>query len=220
MIRAAIFDLDGTLVDSLPGIADGLNGALSARGLPSHPPEKVERFVGNGSWMLVRRGIGGAPSEALVEEVHEIFLSLYAESHITGTHLYPGIRSMLESLHRDGMPLAVCSNKPHRYTVDIISRMFSWVPWMQVLGQKESIPAKPAPTGALSIAHMMNIPPSEVAFVGDSLVDFETGKAAGMQPVLVGWGFTSAEKLKRANAPIVFSVSDLHKFLQAPHRES
>ena len=219
MIRAVIFDLDGTLVDSLPGIAGGLNRALTGHELPAHPPEAVKRFVGNGSRMLVRRGIGGDPPEALVDKVHEDFLSFYAEEHISGTNLYPGIRAMLETLHHAGMPLAVCSNKPHHYTEDIMSRMFSWVPWVKVLGQKESIPVKPDPAGALSIALAMRISAPEIAFVGDSLVDFETGRAAGMQPVLVEWGFNPAEKLTEATAPLVSSVTDLRKFLQAPPRE-
>jgi len=216
-MRAAIFDLDGTLVNSLPGIADALNSALAAQGLSTHPRDLVERFIGNGSRMLVRRGIGGDPPDTLVDKIHESFLSFYSESLISGTHLYPGVRTMLETLHLDGMPMAVCSNKPHQYTVAIMTQMFSWVPWIMVLGQKKSIPIKPDPSGALSIASAMQIPASEIAFVGDSPVDFETARAAGMNPVLVEWGFSPQEKLALTTAPLVSSTTALRKFLQAPH---
>ncbi len=216
-MRAAIFDLDGTLVNSLPGIADALNSALAAQGLSTHPRDLVERFIGNGSRMLVRRGIGGDPPDTLVDKIHESFLSFYSESLISGTHLYPGVRTMLETLHLDGMPMAVCSNKPHQYTVAIMTQMFSWVPWIMVLGQKKSIPIKPDPAGALSIASAMQIPASEIAFVGDSTVDFETARAAGMNPVLVEWGFSPQEKLALTTAPLVSSTTALRKFLQAPH---
>ena len=216
-MRAAIFDLDGTLVNSLPGIADALNSALAAQGLSTHPRDLVERFIGNGSRMLVRRGIGGDPPDTLVDKIHESFLSFYSESLISGTHLYPGVRTMLETLHLDGMPMAVCSNKPHQYTVEIMTQMFSWVPWIMVLGQKKSIPIKPDPSGALSIASAMQIPASEIAFVGDSPVDFETARAAGMNPVLVEWGFSPQEKLALTTAPLVSSTMALRKFLQAPH---
>jgi len=167
--------------------------------------------------MLVRRGIGGDPPDTLVDKIHESFLSFYSESLISGTHLYPGVRTMLETLHLDGMPMAVCSNKPHQYTVAIMTQMFSWVPWIMVLGQKKSIPIKPDPSGALSIASAMQIPASEIAFVGDSPVDFETARAAGMNPVLVEWGFSPQEKLALTTAPLVSSTTALRKFLQAPH---
>ena len=94
--------------------------------------------------------------------------------------------------------------------------MFSWVPWTRILGQKKSVPIKPDPAGALSIARAMNVPASEVAFVGDSTVDFETAQAAGMHPVLVEWGFTAIEDLNRTTASIVSTTTDLRKFLQGP----
>ena len=219
MIRAAIFDLDGTLVDSLPGISAGLNRALAAHGLPAHPAARVKGFVGNGSRMLVRRGIGGEPTDELVEQVHHDFLPAYEESWLEGTHLYPGIREMLEDLHREGLPLAVCSNKPHHYTVEIMTRMFDWVPWTMILGQQNTLPRKPDPSGALQIAERMEVSPPEIAFVGDSLVDFETGRAAGMQTVLVAWGFSPPDTLKEATALLMPSVAALHAFLQVPRQD-
>ena len=169
--------------------------------------------------MLVRRGIGGKPTDELVERVHQDFLPAYEESWLEGTHLYPGIRKMLEELHLEGLPLAVCSNKPHHYTVEIMTRMFNWVPWAKILGQQNTLPPKPDPTGALQIAERMKVSPPEVAFVGDSPVDFETGRAAGMQPVLVEWGFTPPDTLKETMAPLMPSVAALRAFLPVPRRD-
>ena len=100
--------------------------------------------------------------------------------------------------------------------MEIMTRMFSWVPWTMILGQQKSVPIKPDPTGALSIARAMKIPASEIAFVGDSTVDFETAEAAGMHPVLVEWGFSAIEDLNRTAASIFSTTTDLRKFLQAP----
>ena len=216
MIRAAIFDLDGTLVDSLPGIAAGLNRALAIHGFPPHPATRVKGFVGNGSRMLVQRGIGGTPTAELVEQVHRDFFTAYEETSQEGTHLYPGIREMLELLHHESLPLAICSNKPHHYTVEIVNRMFNWVPWAMILGQQKSLPRKPDPTGALQIARQMELPPAKIAFVGDSVVDFETARAARMQAILVEWGFSPTDELRRTTAPLVSSAAALRKFLQVP----
>ena len=219
-IHAAIFDLDGTLVDSLPGIASGLNEALRANGLPSHPPEKVRDFIGNGSRMLVQRGIGGTPPVELVDSVHQDFFSAYDSRWRTGTRVYPGIRGLLEELHSNGLPLAVCSNKPHHYTIEIMNALLDWVPWDMILGQQDSLPRKPNPCAALQIANHINLPPEKIAFVGDSLVDFETATAAGMQPILVTWGFQPAEALRTTTTRLARSAEALRKFLLAPHRGS
>ncbi len=216
MIRAAIFDLDGTLVDSLPGIARGLNRALESHGHPPHPEDRIRTFIGDGSWVLAQRGLGDGASEAEIEEIEAAFVHEYAETWREGTHLYPGIRELLEDLHRGGLPLAVLSNKPHRFTVEIVDTLFDWVPIDATLGQREGIPRKPDPTGALQIAGQLALPPEVVAFVGDSTIDFETATAAGMQPLLVSWGFHSAEQLTATAAPLVHSCRELRKCLPTP----
>ena len=218
MIRAAIFDLDGTLVDSLPGIADGLNRALESKGCPTHSQEEIETFIGNGAWMLAKRGLVGDPSDEEVTDLQDAFFREYGESWHSGTTLYPGIRELLEELHKKNIPLAVFSNKPHRYTVEIMETLFGWVPWLMVLGQQTSMPRKPDPTGALMIAEKLTLPPSEIAFVGDSTVDFETAEAAGMQAFLVNWGFHPSDQLQATKAPLMQSAAELREHLLAPHR--
>ena len=217
MIRAAIFDLDGTLVDSLPGIAQGLNRALEARGHAAHPMERVRSFIGNGSWMLAKRGLMNDPSDADVNDLEEAFLHHYAETWREGTTLYPGIRELLEDLQGQGVPLAVFSNKPHRFTVEIVETLFDWVSFATVLGQGEDYPRKPDPAGALMIAEKLALPPEDIAFIGDSPIDYKAAVAAGMQPLLVGWGFHSADELTATAAPLMQSVKELRKCLRAPH---
>lgn len=218
MIRAAIFDLDGTLVDSLPGIADGLNRALQSMGFPTHSQERVATFIGNGAWKLAQRGLPGDPSEENVNQLQDAFFREYGETWLAGTALYPGIRELLLALHEESIPLAVCSNKPHRYTVEIVEKLFDFVPFVMVLGQQKSFPRKPDPTGAQMIAEKLALPPSEIAFVGDSTVDFDTAQAAGMQPLLVNWGFHATDQLQATEAPLVHCSAELRKYLLAPHQ--
>ena len=217
MIRAVIFDLDGTLVDSLPGIADGLNRALAANGLPTHPNDLVRTFIGSGSWMLAKRGIGGEPEDSRVDKIHEAFLVAYDETWRAGTTLYPGIRELLAELHQDGVILALLSNKPHRFTVAIMDSLFDFVPFASVLGQREGIPRKPDPTGALMVASELALEPKEIAYVGDSTIDFATAQAAGMQPFLVSWGFHTAAQLSATAAPLFSSAEELRECLKSLH---
>lgn len=216
-MRAVIFDLDGTLVDSLPGIAAGLNQALEEAGFPGHSEERVRTFIGNGSRMLVKRGLGGDPPEDLVDRTLALFFEAYQATWRPGTTPYPGISDLLTELRSDRLPLAVFSNKPHRFTVEMTRELFPDC-FDSIRGQQDELPRKPDPTGAHLIAEELGIPPEEVAFVGDSTVDFETAVAAGMTPVMVGWGFHNPEQLSATAAPLQSSAADLRRFLQELHR--
>ena len=153
MKQALIFDLDGTLVDSLRGIAASLNRALGGSGLPIHPDSAVRGFIGNGSRALIQRAAPSAADEALLLEIEQAFKADYDLTWPDGTTVYAGIFELLESLQACGHPLAVLSNKPHPFTAAIVSRMFPTIRFAAVLGQRAGILNKPDPAGALEISN-------------------------------------------------------------------
>jgi phosphoglycolate phosphatase len=195
-----IFDLDGTLVDSLQGIAASLNLALTASGLRTHPPEVVRGFIGNGARILIQRAAPVEADEALLDTLEQAFKASYDQTWQTGTAVYEGIIGLLEVLQERGYPLAVLSNKPHPFTVAMVSQMFPSIRFSSVLGQRAGIPHKPDPAGALEIAGILQRQPGHCAVIGDSTMDLETAHNAGMRAVAVTWGFHDRERLVAAGA--------------------
>ena len=215
VIQAAIFDLDGTLVDSLPGIAASLNRALASRGHDQHDLDAVRSFIGNGSWMLCRRGVPAPLPDSEADAVNKAFMEDYNCTWLQGTELYSGIADLLAMLKKKGMPLAVLSNKPHSFTTDIVASLFAPGTFDQVLGHREGTEPKPDPAGALEIAAALDHPPSNIAFIGDSLVDLETANNAGMKPRLVSWGYRPLEELSATGEALLHSVPEILEHLQA-----
>lgn len=201
-----IFDLDGTLVNSLQGIADSLNQALTASGLPTHTASAVRGFIGNGARILIQRAVPADASADLLDTVEQAFKIDYAATWPTGTQVYPGIADLLERLQSRGYPLAVLSNKPHPFTVAMVSQMFPTIRFSSVLGQRLGIPHKPDPGGALEIAGLLQRLPGNCAIIGDSTMDLETARNAGMCPIAVTWGFHDRARLTAAGAEIVVAA--------------
>lgn len=214
MIHAAIFDLDGTLVESLPGIAAGLNRALDAHGHPTHPEEAVRAFIGDGAWMLSRRAIPEAP-DADVDLVETAFKREYANTWQDGTYLFDGMMPLMEDLAATGLPLAVLSNKPHDFTVAIVRHLFPAGMFQGVLGQRDDTPKKPDPAAPFALAETLGHPPESIAVIGDSTVDFDTAANAGMQPVLVDWGYHPRDALLATGAPVLRTPDALRDHLAA-----
>jgi phosphoglycolate phosphatase len=198
MQRALIFDLDGTLVESLPGIAASLNRALTLHGLPGHGDAAVRGFIGDGARMLVTRALG--PGALVhIESTLRCFAADYAVSWQLGTRPYEGISDLLADLRQRGVPLAVLSNKPHAFTTEIVAKLFPEHTFAAVLGNREGLPHKPDPSGALELAAILGIAPENCILIGDSTMDLETARRAGMPSIAVTWGYYDRERLLGAD---------------------
>ncbi|MGA0854170.1 MAG: HAD family hydrolase [Luteolibacter sp.] len=195
-----IFDLDGTLVDSLAGIAGSLNHSLALHGQATHPPAAVRHFVGDGVQMLVKRALGGTHDPSLAAMIVDDFKRHYDTHWQSGTRAYDGILEALETLTSEAYPMAVLSNKPHAFTTAMTERVFPSIKFAAVLGQRDGSPQKPDPHGALEIACMVGRDPSDCIVIGDSTMDLETARRAGMRAIAVTWGYHDRERLIEAGA--------------------
>ena len=196
---AVIFDLDGTLADTLRDIAEAMNTALTACHLPVHPVEGYRLRVGRGWANLARESVtrGGV---AQIEEVSRLAFQYY-QRHLTDyTRLYDGIRSMLEELSARGTRMAVLSNKPHALTLAIVERLGCAEMFVAIQGALDDVPAKPDPSLALAASDRLGVSPPQTYLVGDSAVDVETALRAAMIPVGVTWGFRDQSDLVGAGA--------------------
>lgn len=208
-----VFDLDGTLVDSIPGIARGLNLALKALGYPEHSVDAIRGMVGRGARELclasLREYFHGEVSEEAFEAVHKGFMKEYPHTWQDGTAPYPGIREMLLELAAEGHPLGVLSNKPHVVTGPLVRHILPEVPFQVVMGFSDRFPRKPEPGSLLSIVHAWGMEPGQVCMVGDSAHDGNTAVNAGTRLVLVGWGYSSRAALDAFHVPVCASAAEL-----------
>jgi len=205
-VRTIIFDLDGTLVDSLDDITASLNHVFGELGFDAHSRAATETFIGDGARMLIRRALG-PERRSLEDEVLERY-RLHYGAHLTDhTRIYPGIDALLHELSRRGVTLAVLSNKPHEMTVEVVRELLPAHDFAAVFGQRETVPRKPDPAAAIEIAGMLDGP---FAFVGDTPVDMATAIAAQMRPIGVSWGMRDGALLEEAGAETVLAQpSDL-----------
>jgi phosphoglycolate phosphatase len=192
--RGVIFDLDGTLADSLEDIASAMNRTLEAHGFPAHPLSAYRTFVGEGVRKLVERAMPPG-TDPLREAFITAYQDDYAEHLLDATRLYPGIPAVLDGLQRAGVPVGVLSNKPDAPTRRLVEALCSRWQFGAVVGERPGVPRKPDPASALALADALGAPPESVAFVGDTSVDILTARAASMRPVGVLWGFRPKEVL-------------------------
>ena len=205
-IEAIIFDLDGTLLDTINDIARCGNAVLEDWGCPVHAVETYTELVGDGLTNLARKVL---PESRRTPEEIEAFVGAYriyyqARWNETST-AYAGIPEMLTDLSGRGIPLSVLSNKRDDFTQVCVSHFFPSVAFREVRGERAGVPIKPNPHAALEIAATMGIDPSRCLFVGDSEIDVQTGLHAGMTSVGVLWGFRSRRVLEEAGAHILLS---------------
>ncbi|MBN1654950.1 MAG: HAD family hydrolase [Deltaproteobacteria bacterium] len=194
--RAVIFDLDGTLLDSLRDLADSMNQSLMAYGLPQHPVDAYRFFVGDGIETLVLRA---APeSKDNPELKRRILLSMrkeYKSRWANNTRPYAGIAELLDALTKRGVKMAVYSNKPHDFTELCVTRLLPEWRFGLIYGVSEQNPRKPDPTVPLRIAKRFEIEPKHFLYLGDTGMDMKTALASGMVPIGALWGFRSKEEL-------------------------
>lgn len=202
MYRACIFDLDGTLTDTLESLTYSVNETLKELGLSGITSEQCKYFVGNGARYLIERALEASGDTKLVhiEEAMEIYRRIFKVYCTYRVAPYEGIVELLQVLKKDGIKLAVLSNKPHLQTQDVVAAYFEPGTFTCVQGQQEGVPRKPDPTVALVIAEKMGVPPEECVYIGDSDVDMQTGNAAGMESVGVTWGFRPRHVLEEHGA--------------------
>jgi len=199
--RAVVFDLDGTLLDTLADLADALNCVLQDKGLPTHSIDAIRYFIGNGPATLVARAL---PPEKRNRKLKADCLAAFRREDSLNwnrkTQPDSGIPDLLDGLTGSNTALAVCTNKPQRYAELCIEEFLSSWKFAVILGQQDAVPMKPDPGGAREIARDLNIPVQECLFLGDSDVDMRTAANAGMFPVGATWGFRTERELRDAGA--------------------
>ncbi len=203
--KGIIFDLDGTLLDTLKDIADSANAALQAAGCPTLPVDAYRLIIGEGMDRLVEQAAPAGTPEAVQARLVEAVKAEYGRRWRDATRPYPGILELLAALAARGVPMAVLSNKPHPFTLEVVASFFPGMPFAGVRGAGPDTPLKPDPAGALSLARTLGFAPSELLMVGDTRIDVATGLNAGLFAVGVLWGFRGREELLAAGAQTIIA---------------
>ena len=196
---AILFDLDGTLADTLDDIAASVNWALERNALDPHPPDAYRELVGEGVGRLVERAIP-AGRQDLHAAVLEDLRAHYTEHMLDRTAPYPGIPELLDEIAGRGLPMAILSNKPEPATRWMVDRLFSAWPFAHVAGEMPGMPHKPDPRPATEIARRLGVDPGRILYLGDTRTDMETAVAAGMFGVGALWGFRDETELRAHGA--------------------
>lgn len=209
LFDAVLFDLDGTLLDTLEDIADAANRVLARHRYPIHPVAAYRFFVGEGARTLVERTLPeAARDDDTIDRMYAEFRGAYARNWDAKTRAYRGVPEMLDGLVERGFKIAVLSNKPDDFTRRCVEELLGEWKFDVVLGHHDGVPAKPDPAGALRVAEELGVPPERILFVGDSSIDMRTAVAAGMFPVGVLWGFRPREELETNGARAIIEVPD------------
>ena len=204
MIKGVVFDLDGTLANSIEDIADSMNQVLTEQGFPTHDYATYKTFVGRGVKTLVKNALPQSNrDESTLLNSFERMMTVYDQNCVVKTSLYPGISELLSSLSDKGIKLAVFSNKANELTQKVVKTLLADWKLEMVIGAGGDIPRKPDPTGALLISNKMGIDPENLMYIGDSGVDMQTANNSGMHAVGVLWGFRDMEELLQNGAQTI-----------------
>lgn len=209
MIKLVIFDLDGTLLDTIGDLSAACDAMLALHGFPRHTQEGYRRMVGNGIRRLVERSLPeDRRDEQTVERARRSFVEYYVEHIDVFTRPYDGIETVLKELSECGVKMAVVSNKFQRGTERLIGRFFGDTEFVAVFGQREGIPLKPDPCSDFEIMRIAGVGCDETLHVGDSAVDIAAAKAAGVRSVGVSWGFRPREELELGGADRIIDAPE------------
>lgn len=199
--KAVLFDLDGTLLDTLRDLAESMNRTLEQFGYPAHPLDSYRYLVGEGVVVLASRSL---PENHRSDEEIQRLLAAYRDDYAAHWNVhsrpYDGIPEMLDALVARGFKLGILSNKPHALTVQCVDGYLSTWRFDCVFGQRDNVPRKPDPAGALEAAEVMQVRPADVLYLGDTGTDMETARAAGMFACGVAWGFRPESELRETGA--------------------
>lgn len=204
--KAIIFDLDGTLINSLPDIAASMNRALKASGLATFETQDYRMKVGNGVFNLAKRSVGDRTD--CLDAVLSAYMKDYAENCAIDTFVYPGVADMLDGLNARGLKVCVFSNKDQADVEKVLARYFPGFPFAAIRGRVENVPLKPDPAGALLMAEALNTAPGECWYSGDTLMDMRCGNGAGMTTIGVTWGFRPRSDLVENHARFIVDTPE------------
>lgn len=206
MTKAVIFDLDGTLLDTIEDITDSLNIALKADGFRNYTATEMKMFVGSGVNVMVQRALSGAEyTQAQFDSVKAKYMAEYAERQAVKTRVYPGLIEAIDALRALGIKTAVLSNKPQKDTSNTVAHYFSLSRFDLVYGQREGVPTKPDPAALFQMVKALGVAKEDCLFVGDSDVDMKTACNAGMKKIGVLWGFRGRAVLAQNHADHIIS---------------
>ena len=208
-IKAAIFDLDGTIINTLVDLANAGNTVLERMGLPTHPIEKYNYFVGSGIYNLARRILPEElkSDEDLVKKVFDQFNAEYAIHYMDNTAAYEGMKETLDELRSMGIKVGVLTNKGHEFTVPMVKKVYGDYPFEIVLGKTDRFPVKPDRGLIMHVINEMSVTPEECIYIGDSNVDMMTARNGEIEEIIgVSWGFRTVEELTEAGAKYIIDT--------------
>lgn len=214
-MKLAIFDLDGTLLDTIADLAAATNFALAHYGLPTHKEEEYKFFVGNGINKMLERALPeDKRNEEYITKLRSQFVPYYDVHNSDLSRPYPGMVELLKELQRNNIAIGVASNKYQEAAVKLVLQFFPGIDFALILGQREGVPSKPDPTIAYEIIEHTGIAKEDTVYIGDSCVDMQTGKNAGITTVGVSWGFRPKAELESYNPDFIADDTDeLRKYL-------
>jgi phosphoglycolate phosphatase len=213
--KAVIFDLDGTLLNTIEDLTDSMNLTLNRFGFKGHDQEAYKYFIGDGIELLVRRAL--PPESRQEDEIDRVVAAMreeYATRWDKKTRPYPGIPELLDALTQKGLPFSILSNKPDDSTRMVVAQLLPGWSFKIVFGARPAVPKKPDPTAALEIAGLLDLAPDQILYLGDTGTDMKTAVSAGMFPMGALWGFRTAQELTDHGARVLINnPMDLIQYL-------